>query len=112
MKQITLQRLSEKMPVWHKIKLLYYQLFPPVYLQSPEEQNKMVNSLHSITKTGLFSPYTFQLKEMDDVDMLTLAIQQLSKEFPTLVETLVHERDKLVLFLLLSRVLVAALFIT
>lgn len=39
----------------------------------------------------------FQLKEMDDVDMLTLVIQEMSKEFPTLMETLVHERDKLVL---------------
>lgn len=37
-----------------------------------------------------------QLKDMDDVDMLTLVIQELSKEFPTVMETLVHERDKLV----------------
>ena len=37
-----------------------------------------------------------QLKEMDDVDMLTLVIQEMSKQFPTLMETLVHERDKLV----------------
>ncbi|GMN58113.1 hypothetical protein TIFTF001_027197 [Ficus carica] len=35
-----------------------------------------------------------QLKEMDDVDMLTLVIQEMSKEFPTLMETLVHERDQ------------------
>ncbi|KAL5972794.1 hypothetical protein ACLOJK_039600 [Asimina triloba] len=34
-----------------------------------------------------------QLKEMDDVDMLTLVIQEMSKEFPTLMETLLHERD-------------------
>lgn len=33
---------------------------------------------------------------MDDVDMLTLVIQEMSKEFPTLMETLVHERDQLV----------------
>lgn len=37
-----------------------------------------------------------QLKEMDDVDMLTLVIQEMSKRFPTLMETLVHERDQLV----------------
>ncbi|CAI0550557.1 unnamed protein product [Linum tenue] len=35
-----------------------------------------------------------QLKEMDDVDMLTLVIQEMSKQFPTLMETLVHERDQ------------------
>nr|XP_016502414.1 PREDICTED: traB domain-containing protein-like [Nicotiana tabacum] len=34
-----------------------------------------------------------QLKEMDDVDMLTLVIQEMSKHFPTLWTTLVHERD-------------------
>uniref|UniRef100_A0A803MY64 TraB family protein n=1 Tax=Chenopodium quinoa TaxID=63459 RepID=A0A803MY64_CHEQI len=34
-----------------------------------------------------------QLKEMDDVDMLTFVIQEMSKEFPTLMETLVNERD-------------------
>lgn len=35
-----------------------------------------------------------QLKDMDDNDMLTLVIQEMSKEFPTLMETLVHERDQ------------------
>ena len=35
---------------------------------------------------------------MDDVDMLTLVIQEMSKEFPTLMETLVHERDQWVSF--------------
>ncbi|RVW25517.1 hypothetical protein CK203_103520 [Vitis vinifera] len=34
------------------------------------------------------------MKEMDNVDMLTLVIQEMSKEFPTLMETLVHERDQ------------------
>jgi pheromone shutdown protein TraB len=42
----------------------------------------------------------FQLKEMDDVDMLTLVIQEMSKQFPTLMDTLVHERDQLVVFCL------------
>ncbi|CAK7334159.1 unnamed protein product [Dovyalis caffra] len=35
-----------------------------------------------------------QLKEMDDVDRLTLVIQEMSKQFPTLMDTLVHERDQ------------------
>ncbi|KAF3443723.1 hypothetical protein FNV43_RR13413 [Rhamnella rubrinervis] len=73
--EITLRRTWGKMPLWHKIKLLYSFLFQAVFLPSPEDLNKM-------------------LKEMDDVDMLTLVIQEMSKEFPTLMETLVHERDQ------------------
>ncbi|KAG6717737.1 hypothetical protein I3843_04G107900 [Carya illinoinensis] len=73
--QITLRRTWAKMPLWHKIKLLYSLLFQAVFLPSPEDLNRM-------------------LKEMDDVDMLTLVIQEMSKEFPTLMETLVHERDQ------------------
>ncbi|KAM5580695.1 hypothetical protein ABKV19_010107 [Rosa sericea] len=73
--QITLRRTWAKMPLWHKIKLIYSILFQAVFLPDPEDLNKM-------------------LKEMDDVDMLTLVIQEMSKEFPTLMETLVHERDQ------------------
>ncbi|BFG26163.1 hypothetical protein CerSpe_124370 [Prunus speciosa] len=73
--QITLRRTWAKMPLWHKIKLLYSFLFQAVFLPSPDDLNKM-------------------LKEMDDVDMLTLVIQEMSKEYPTLMETLVHERDQ------------------
>ncbi|GLT25921.1 hypothetical protein SLA2020_010190 [Shorea laevis] len=70
--QITLRRTWAKMPLWHKTKLLYSLLFQAVFLPSAEELNKL-------------------LKEMDDVDMLTLVIQEMSKEFLTLMETLVHE---------------------
>ncbi|KAH9744645.1 trab domain-containing protein [Citrus sinensis] len=73
--QITLRRTWEKMPLWHKIKLLYSFLFQAFFLPSAEDLNRM-------------------LKEMDDVDMLTLVIQEMSKAFPTLLETLVHERDQ------------------
>jgi len=72
--QITLRRTWGKMPLWHKMKLVYYLLFQALFLLSTEVLNQM-------------------LKEMDDVDMLTLVIQEMSKEFPTLMETLVHERD-------------------
>lgn len=71
----TLRRTWGKMPLWHKAKLLYSLLFQAVFLPSPDDLNKM-------------------LKEMDDVDALTLVIQEMSKEFPTLMETLVHERDQ------------------
>ncbi|KAL0301830.1 UNVERIFIED_CONTAM: hypothetical protein Sradi_6459800 [Sesamum radiatum] len=73
--QITLRRTWAKMPLWHKTKLLYSLMFQAVFLPSPE----------TLTKT---------LKEMDDIDMLTLVIQEMSKQFPTLMETLVHERDQ------------------
>ncbi|XP_031254536.1 traB domain-containing protein [Pistacia vera] len=73
--QITLRRTWAKMPLWHKAKLLYSLIFQAFFLPSPEDLNKM-------------------LKDMDDIDMLTLVIQEMSKEFPTLMETLVHERDK------------------
>ncbi|KAK3404507.1 hypothetical protein EUGRSUZ_K00810 [Eucalyptus grandis] len=73
--QVTLRRTWAKMPLWHKTKLMYSLLFQAVFLPSPEDLNKM-------------------LKDLDDVDMLTLVIQEMSKEFPTLMETLVHERDQ------------------
>lgn len=73
--QVTLRRTWGNMPLWHKTKLIYSLLFQAVFLPSPEDLNKM-------------------LKDLDDVDMLTLVIQEMSKEFPTLMETLVHERDQ------------------
>ncbi|XP_010484858.1 PREDICTED: traB domain-containing protein-like [Camelina sativa] len=73
--QITLKRTWAKMPLWHKVKFLYSILFQAVFLPSAEELEKM-------------------LKDMDDVDMLTLVIQEMSKEFPTLMDTIVHERDQ------------------
>ncbi|CAN8306211.1 unnamed protein product [Cochlearia groenlandica] len=73
--QITLKRTWAKMPLWHKVKFLYSVLFQAVFLPSPEELNKM-------------------LKEMDNVDMVTLVIQEMSKEFPSLMDTLVNERDQ------------------
>ena len=35
----------------------------------------------------------FQLNGLNDQDMLTVLIQEMSKEFPTLMETLLIERD-------------------
>ncbi|KAL5730957.1 hypothetical protein ACHQM5_003731 [Ranunculus cassubicifolius] len=72
--QITLRRTWGKMKLWHKVKFLYSMFFQAMFLPSPEALNKM-------------------LKEMDDVDMLTLVVQEMSKAFPTLMETLLYERD-------------------
>nr|XP_043613789.1 traB domain-containing protein [Erigeron canadensis] len=72
---ITLRRTWSKMPLWHKTKLMYSMMFQSIFLPSPTRLNEM-------------------LKELNDVDMLTLVIQEMSKEFPTLMETLVLERDQ------------------
>ncbi|XP_031251315.1 traB domain-containing protein-like isoform X2 [Pistacia vera] len=48
----------------------------------------------TLRRTWAKMPLWHKLKDMDDIDMLTLVIQEMSKEFPTLMETLVHERDK------------------
>ncbi|KAG7573347.1 TraB family [Arabidopsis suecica] len=80
--QITLQRTWGKMPLWHKIKLVYSIVSQAVFLPNPKELEKM-------------------LKDMSDADMLTLVIQEMSKEFPSLMETLVHERDKYMAYYLL-----------
>ncbi|KAG0472494.1 hypothetical protein HPP92_017040 [Vanilla planifolia] len=71
---VTLRRTWGKMSAWHRAKFLYYILFQAFFLPSPEDLNKM-------------------LKDMDDVDMLTLVIQEMSKAFPTIMETVLHERD-------------------
>nr|GEW36120.1 TraB domain-containing protein [Tanacetum cinerariifolium] len=72
---ITLKRTWSRMPLWHKTKLMYSLMFQSIFLPSPLRLKEMLNDLN-------------------DVDMLTLVIQEMSKEFPTLLETLVHERDK------------------
>ncbi|KAG5551764.1 hypothetical protein RHGRI_009996 [Rhododendron griersonianum] len=72
---ITLRRTWAKMPLWHKTKLFYSLVFQAFFLPSPEDLNQM-------------------LKELGDVDMLTLVIQEMSKQFPTLMETIVYERDQ------------------
>ncbi|RWR84370.1 traB domain-containing-like protein [Cinnamomum micranthum f. kanehirae] len=76
--QITMQRTSGKMSLWLVAKLLFTILFKAINLPSGEDLNTMVNR---------------RVKEMDDVDRPTQIIQELSQKFPTLMETLVYERD-------------------
>ncbi|KAI3895025.1 hypothetical protein MKX03_031262 [Papaver bracteatum] len=71
---ITLRRTWASMTMWHKIKFIYCIVFQAIFLPSPAYLNRM-------------------LKEMEDADMLTLVIQEMSKKFPSLMETLVFERD-------------------
>ncbi|WZZ83995.1 hypothetical protein YC2023_104567 [Brassica napus] len=77
--QITLKRTSAKMPLWHKVKFLYAFMFQDVSLPSSEEVDKTA----SLTS-----------QEMETADTMTSLIEELSKEFPSFMETLVHERDQ------------------
>ncbi|XP_057787238.1 uncharacterized protein LOC131004544 [Salvia miltiorrhiza] len=69
--QITLQRTWAMMPLGHKIKF-FLKLFSVI---GPEDIAK-------------------RLKELNDVDNITRIIEELSEEFPTLAEALIHERDQ------------------
>ncbi|KAH6761180.1 TraB family protein, partial [Perilla frutescens var. frutescens] len=73
--EITMRRTWANMSPWQKTKLRSSELFEAVCLLSPEYVTK-------------------KLKELDDGDMLPPAFQEMSKRFPALMETLVHERDQ------------------
>eukprot|EP00850_Spirogloea_muscicola_P022135 SM000278S10022 [mRNA] locus=s278:121721:123880:- [translate_table: standard] len=72
--KITLRRTWGRMGLWHKIKLIGSLFFQALFLPS-------VDDLVQLTE------------EMKDTDILTGAIQDLGKQFPTLLDTLVRERD-------------------
>ncbi|RWR84368.1 traB domain-containing protein [Cinnamomum micranthum f. kanehirae] len=77
--KITSQRIWGKMSLWLVAKLLFTILCKAIYLlPSGEDLKTMVNRM---------------LKEMDDIDRVTQNIQEMSRKFPTLMETLVYERD-------------------
>ncbi|KAL0884480.1 hypothetical protein Bca101_008461 [Brassica carinata] len=76
--QITLKRIWAKMTIWHMVKLLYYVMFQDFSsLPSSEEHDRVP-------------------QEMETVDSMTLWVEELSKKFPSLMETFLHERDRLV----------------
>ncbi|KAG6466426.1 hypothetical protein ZIOFF_075782 [Zingiber officinale] len=89
---ITLKRTWGKMSLWARTKFLVNILFQTVFLPSTDELNKMVMKL-TLDNDPTIKSSLFQLKDMDNVDMLTLVIQEMSKAFPTLMDTLLHERD-------------------
>eukprot|EP00252_Welwitschia_mirabilis_P019425 TRINITY_DN449_c0_g1_i1.p1 TRINITY_DN449_c0_g1~~TRINITY_DN449_c0_g1_i1.p1 ORF type:complete len:479 (+),score=81.50 TRINITY_DN449_c0_g1_i1:183-1439(+) len=72
--EITLRRTWAKMGAWHKLKFFFSMFFQAILLPSPEELEKL-------------------MQETQDVDAVTLMIQEMSKSFPTLIETLLYERD-------------------
>ncbi|GAQ88178.1 hypothetical protein KFL_004060130 [Klebsormidium nitens] len=73
--QVTLQRTWGQMPAWHKFKLLWQMLVQASSLPDADE-------------------LAATMEDLKDTDMLTLAIKEMSKTFPTLWRTLVLERDQ------------------
>ncbi|WCJ26765.1 TraB family protein [Euphorbia peplus] len=74
--EITRKRTWAKLPLWHTIKSVCtipfqedFQLFVKKYRSELE-------------------------KEMDNSETLTVVLDKMSKKFPTLMETIVHERDR------------------
>ncbi|XP_031478396.1 uncharacterized protein LOC116249275 [Nymphaea colorata] len=73
--KVTLRRTWGLMPLWQKIKLLLHMFFQGICLPGAKDLNDM-------------------LKAMGDVDMFTFVVQEMSKSYPTFMETIVHERDR------------------
>ncbi|CAM6128646.1 unnamed protein product [Calypogeia fissa] len=72
--QVTLRRTWARMSTWHKTKLIFALVVSIVFMDSAEQINQMI-------------------EDFKDNDMITAIIQDMSKSFPSLADTLVHERD-------------------
>ncbi|XP_022634313.1 traB domain-containing protein isoform X2 [Vigna radiata var. radiata] len=73
--QITNRRTWSMMPLWYIPKFLYFSL--------SFEQHFPISG-----------DFVKMLKEIEDRGMLPLIMQKMNEEFPILMETLVHERDR------------------
>ncbi|KAG2267310.1 hypothetical protein Bca52824_061865 [Brassica carinata] len=76
---ITFKRTWAKMPLWLKVKCIYFTLFVAFFLPSAQVDGK-------------------ELEEMDSLDTTT----QMSKDYPSVMDTFVHERDQYMSYALLS----------
>jgi pheromone shutdown protein TraB len=72
--QVTLKRTWARLNTWHRTRLMFGMIFQGFFVPSAEELSQMV-------------------EDMKGTDMMTAIIQEMSKEFPSLMDTLVHERD-------------------
>ncbi|CDY49519.1 hypothetical protein HID58_064053 [Brassica napus] len=77
--EITFKRTWAKMPLWLKVKCIYFTLFVAFFLPSAQVDGK-------------------ELEEMDSLDTTT----QMSKDYPSVMDTFVHERDQYMSYALLS----------
>ncbi|CDY46846.1 BnaA10g03300D [Brassica napus] len=72
--EITFKRTWAKMPLWLKVKCIFFTLFVAFFLPSAQVDGK-------------------ELEEMDSLDTTT----QMSKDYPSVMDTFVHERDQLMM---------------
>ncbi|KAH7331763.1 hypothetical protein KP509_20G049400 [Ceratopteris richardii] len=72
--QVTLRRTWGKMSMWHKTKFILVLIYQSLFLPQAEQLNELIEKLK-------------------DADILTVAFEELSKFSPTLLETLINERD-------------------
>ncbi|XP_058733194.1 uncharacterized protein LOC131604795 [Vicia villosa] len=84
--QITLKRTWSKLPLWHIPRLLIPSSFPMKFSDSLSLSDTVKN----------------WLKELDNDDGLILAKKIMNEKLPTVVETIVHERDKYMSYTLLK----------
>uniref|UniRef100_M4DFY2 TraB family protein n=1 Tax=Brassica campestris TaxID=3711 RepID=M4DFY2_BRACM len=77
--EITFKRTWAKMPLWLKVKCIFFTLFVAFFLPSAQVDGK-------------------ELEEMDSLDTTT----QMSKDYPSVMDTFVHERDQYMSYALLS----------
>jgi len=72
---ITLKRTWAALSPWQRVKFLFSMAYQGLRMPDPEELTSM-------------------LEQLKETDMLTKAIQELSKDFPSLAEPLIFERDR------------------
>lgn len=72
--EVTLRRTWGKMSVWNKTKFILVLIYQSLFLPKADQLNELIEKLK-------------------DADILTLAFEELGKFSPTLMETVITERD-------------------
>ncbi|KAI5058947.1 hypothetical protein GOP47_0025266 [Adiantum capillus-veneris] len=72
--EVTLRRTWGKMSAWYKTKFIFVLLYQSIFLPKADQLNELIEKLK-------------------DADILTIAFEELGKFSPTLMETVITERD-------------------
>ncbi|GJW96542.1 TraB domain-containing protein [Tanacetum coccineum] len=88
------------MPLWHKAKLICALILRGISLPSSEHIKEEASASHSLCSSISF--LQLNMNETDNTDVMSSFYQETSVEFPTMLETLVVERDQYMLSMLLS----------
>ncbi|GKB86563.1 retrovirus-related pol polyprotein from transposon TNT 1-94 [Tanacetum coccineum] len=97
---ITIRRTWLKMPLWHKAKLICALILRGISLPSSEHHKEEASSSHSLCSSISF--LQLNMNETNNIDVTSSFYQEMSVEFPTMLETLVNERDQYMSSMLLS----------